>query len=201
MAGFATILIALLVASAAALVCRAYQGDIAAARARVVTGSQVVQTRCGPIEYASIGKGAPVLVVHGAGGGFDQGLQFGSTLATAGYRAIAMSRFGYLRTPLPQDASAVAQADAHACLLDALGIGKVAVIGASAGALSSIPCNSRCGMRNDAPRWFCWSRPLMCRDRRDNRRCGPAPPLDCCSTLRSGRISCYGPRRNSLRAS
>ena len=33
-----------------------------------------------------------------------------------------MSRFGYLRTPLPADASAAAQADAHACLLDSLGI-------------------------------------------------------------------------------
>jgi hypothetical protein len=33
-----------------------------------------------------------------------------------------MSRFGYLRTPLPSDPSAAAQADAHACPLDALGI-------------------------------------------------------------------------------
>jgi pimeloyl-ACP methyl ester carboxylesterase len=51
---------------------------------------------------------------------------------------IAMSRFGYLRTPLPGDASAAAQADAHICLLDALGIQRAAVIGASAGAPSSM---------------------------------------------------------------
>ena len=49
-----------------------------------------------------------------------------------------MSRFGYLRTPLPADASAQAQARAHACLLDALHIRRAAIIGASAGAPSSI---------------------------------------------------------------
>jgi pimeloyl-ACP methyl ester carboxylesterase len=53
-------------------------------------------------------------------------------------RIIAMSRFGYLRTPLPVDASAAAQADAHACLLDALAIDRVAIFGASAGAPSSM---------------------------------------------------------------
>jgi pimeloyl-ACP methyl ester carboxylesterase len=49
-----------------------------------------------------------------------------------------MSRFGYLRTSLPADASPAAQADAHACLLDALGIKRTAIIGASAGAPSSM---------------------------------------------------------------
>jgi pimeloyl-ACP methyl ester carboxylesterase len=79
-----------------------------------------------------------VLVVHGAGGGFDQGLEFGTPLAEEGFRVIAMSRFGYLGTPLPEDASPTAQADAHACLLSSLGLGRVAVIGGSAGAPSSV---------------------------------------------------------------
>jgi 2-hydroxy-6-oxonona-2,4-dienedioate hydrolase len=51
---------------------------------------------------------------------------------------IAMSRFGYLRTPMPSDSSAEAQADAHVCLLDALGIKKAAVMGGSAGAPSAL---------------------------------------------------------------
>ena len=51
---------------------------------------------------------------------------------------IAVSRFGYLRTPLPEDASAAAQADAHACLLDALNIKRAAVLGTSAGGPSSL---------------------------------------------------------------
>jgi pimeloyl-ACP methyl ester carboxylesterase len=78
------------------------------------------------------------LAVHGSGGGYDQGMAFAGTLAQQGIRVIAMSRFGYLRTPMPADASAAAQADAHVCLLDALGIGRAAVMGGSAGAPSAL---------------------------------------------------------------
>jgi len=115
-----------------------YQRDIQQARERVASGSQIAQTPCGPIEYAVAGNGPPVLVVHGAGGGFDQGLDIARPFTERGFRIIAMSRFGYLRTPLPADASPAAQADAHACLLDALGLQRVAVFGASAGAPSSL---------------------------------------------------------------
>ncbi len=65
-------------------------------------------------------------------------MAFAEPLVRSGLRVIAVSRFGYLRTPLPPDASAAAQADAHACLLDTLGTGRVAVLGASAGAPSSL---------------------------------------------------------------
>jgi pimeloyl-ACP methyl ester carboxylesterase len=115
-----------------------FRRDLAAAHARLAGASEVAATRCGPIEYAMAGTGPPILLVHGAGGGFDQGLAIGRSLAARGYRVIAMSRFGYLRTPLPTDASAAAQADAHACLLDALGLERAAVIGVSAGAPSSL---------------------------------------------------------------
>jgi pimeloyl-ACP methyl ester carboxylesterase len=79
-----------------------------------------------------------VLVVHGAGGGFDQGLALGEQIMRSGFRVIAPSRFGYLRTPLPADASAEAQADAHACLLDALKIARAGVVGVSAGGPSAM---------------------------------------------------------------
>jgi pimeloyl-ACP methyl ester carboxylesterase len=115
-----------------------YRRDIRQARARVSTGSEIANTVCGPIELAVAGEGPPVLVVHGAGGGYDQGLDFAKPLAEQGFRTIAMSRFGYLRTPLPADASASAQADAHACLLDTLGIERAAVAAASAGAPSAM---------------------------------------------------------------
>lgn len=115
-----------------------YGRDLKAAEARIDSGSQVADTPCGPIEYAERGEGPPVLVVHGAGGGFDQGLIIGAPLVQAGYRIIAVSRFGYLRTPLPPDASPVAQADAYGCLLDALGVTRVVVLGASAGSPSSM---------------------------------------------------------------
>ena len=115
-----------------------FQSDIAVATARAAQGSIVVQTRCGPIEYQEAGSGIPLLAVHGSGGGHDQGMAFARPLTKQGIRVIAMSRFGYLRTPMPADASAAAQADAHICLLDALGIGQAAVLGGSAGAPSAI---------------------------------------------------------------
>lgn len=134
----AATLTGLVVALIAAFVFVAYQIDISAANARIANASQIVDTRCGPIEYATAGTGPTVLIVHGAGGGFDQGMRFGMPLVERGFRVVAMSRFGYLRTPLPSDASAAAQADAHACLIEALGIHRVAIIGASAGAPSAI---------------------------------------------------------------
>lgn len=115
-----------------------YRSDMDADRERLAAGSQIAETRCGPIEYAVAGEGPPVLVAHGAGGGYDQGLIIGAPLIKAGFRVIAVSRFGYLRTPLPKDASPAAQADAHACLLDALGIPRTVILGASAGAPSAM---------------------------------------------------------------
>jgi pimeloyl-ACP methyl ester carboxylesterase len=134
----ATIAGAALLAAAAAPVYASYRRALRRARARISTGSELAQTRCGPIEYAVAGSGPPVLFVHGAGGGFDQGLAFGRDLVAAGFRVIAMSRFGYLRTPLPADASPAAQADGHAALLDALGIPSAAIVGGSAGAPSAL---------------------------------------------------------------
>jgi len=125
---------ALLVAAVAAL----YQRDIRAARARIAEGGRVAHTPCGAIQYAERGQGVPMLVIHGAGGGFDQGLEFMGALAGRGVRIISVSRFGYLGTPLPADASAAAQARAHACLLDALGLPAAAIFGGSAGAPSAM---------------------------------------------------------------
>ena len=132
------VFVLLVLAGLLALAYASYQRDIRQARERVSTGSRMAHTPCGPIEYALAGDGPAVLVVHGAGGGFDQGLDFVEPLVSSGFRVIRMSRFGYLRTPLPADASAAAQADAHACLLDALGIERAAIMGASAGAPSSL---------------------------------------------------------------
>src|SRR5262245_11041439 len=117
---------------------RAFAREQRANRDRLRGKSRVVDTQCGPIEYAEIGNGPTVLVVHGAGGGFDQGMEFAEPIAAGGFHVVAMSRFGYLRTPMPPDASPAAQADAHAALLDALGIPRAAVLGASAGAPSAL---------------------------------------------------------------
>jgi len=122
-----------------ALVIRSrFEADLAVAAARAAQGSAVVATRCGPIEVQQAGDGIPLLMIHGSGGGHDQGMAWARPLVQQGVRVIAMSRFGYLRTPRPADASPEAQADAHICLLDALGIGKAAVVGISAGGPSAM---------------------------------------------------------------
>lgn len=134
----AAILAGVLVAGLFALAYVSFQRDIGKARERISVGSQLVETPCGRIEYAVAGEGPPVLVVHGAGGGYDQGMDIAGALGKSGFRIIAMSRFGYLRTPLPADASAAAQADAHACLLDALNLRRAAILGVSAGGPSTM---------------------------------------------------------------
>lgn len=138
---------------------REYRGDIGRARRRIATGSRVIATSCGPIEYAEAGTGPPVLFIHGAGGGFDQGLEVGGPLARRGYRLIAMSRFGYLRTPAPDHPSIARQAEAHASLLDALEVRRAAVVGVSAGAPSAMEFALKYPARCQAlvvlvPGWF-----------------------------------------------
>ena len=128
----ATLLIAVL------LIWWRFDNDLTTAGARAARASVLVATRCGAIEYQEAGTGAPLLMVHGSGGGHDQGMAFAGALAQQGIRVIAMSRFGYLRTPMPADSSAAAQADSHVCLLDALGIRQAAVLGGSAGAPSAL---------------------------------------------------------------
>lgn len=125
--------------AAGAALYGAYRRDIAAIRAVVEAGGTRIETEFGPIEHAREGSGPPVLVIHGAGGGYDQGLMLGHELFGPGFDVIAPSRFGYLGTPVPTDSSPAAQADAHAALLDALRIsGPVTVVGVSAGAPSAI---------------------------------------------------------------
>jgi pimeloyl-ACP methyl ester carboxylesterase len=115
-----------------------YRADITRQWQRISTDSLIAETPCGRIEYAVAGSGPAVLVVHGAGGGFDQGLDFARALTKRSFKVIAVSRFGYLRTPLPHDASAAAQADAHLCLMNALSIDRASVVGFSAGAPSAL---------------------------------------------------------------
>jgi 2-hydroxy-6-oxonona-2,4-dienedioate hydrolase len=111
----------------------AYARDLCATRERLAAGSQIVTTRHGPSEYTSWGQGPAVLVIHGAGGGYDQGVAIAHAFGGDGFRWISPSRFGYLRSPLPADASTAAQADAFADLLDALNVKRVAILAFSGG--------------------------------------------------------------------
>lgn len=117
---------------------RSFSMELERARARLIGRSAVFQSRFGDMEYATAGDGAPVLMIHGTGGGFDQGLDFAEPLSAAGWRVIAPSRFGYLRSAFPDDPSSANQADAFVDLMDELKIERAPIIGGSAGALSAM---------------------------------------------------------------
>lgn len=121
-----------------AAVTVAYQRDRAEAAAEITGRSLTIASPYGVIEYADVGAGRPVMVIHGSGGGFDQGLAFSAALPRTDFRVIAPSRFGYLRSAFPSDATPELQADALAHLAGALGIEQMVIFGGSAGALSAI---------------------------------------------------------------
>jgi pimeloyl-ACP methyl ester carboxylesterase len=121
-----------------ATIVAAYEAEIRPIRAKVLAGGTIAETAVGQIEYAIAGAGTPLLSIHGAGGGYDQGLMIAAALVGDGFKVIAPSRFGYLRTPVPSDGSPAAQADADAALLDMFGVDRVIVVGTSAGAPSAM---------------------------------------------------------------
>lgn len=101
------------------------------------SASQLVRTARGPAEYAVSGEGPPLLVIHGGMGGYDQALGLGALVnryaGAAGFRVIAPSRPGYLRTPVEVGLTPEEQADMLATLLDHLGIAQVGVLAGSYG--------------------------------------------------------------------
>ncbi|HET7679792.1 MAG TPA: alpha/beta hydrolase [Xanthobacteraceae bacterium] len=115
-----------------------YKDELDRARDAAEQGGLIVNTVAGPIEYAVRGVGIPLLSIHGAGGGYDQGLTNAADLVGESFQIIAPSRFGYLHTPIPGDVSPGAQADAHAALLTELNVSKAIVLGVSAGARSAV---------------------------------------------------------------
>lgn len=129
--------VVLVVAIPGGNIYRRYQQELALAYQRIASGGKTIETTCGPIQYTEFGEGAPMLMVHGAGGGYDQGEYFAKVIG-GHYRWIAPSRFGFLGTPVPANADSVRQAEAHACLLDALGIERVGVVGVSMGGPSAL---------------------------------------------------------------
>jgi pimeloyl-ACP methyl ester carboxylesterase len=110
---------------------------------RLATRSRLVKTPFGPLEYAEEWSGPPVLVAHGILGGWDQGMLITQLAAQdeRSLRVISVSRWGYLRSPMPRNPAHrthEAQADAYASLLDTLGIDRVAMVGISGGGPSAI---------------------------------------------------------------
>lgn len=100
--------------------------------------STVLHTSRGAVQVGREGDGAPVLAIHGGPGGFDQGLAWCRHLGDGGCEVIALSRPGYLRTPLRSGESYEEQADLCAAALDALDIDRAAIVAFSSGAASAV---------------------------------------------------------------
>jgi pimeloyl-ACP methyl ester carboxylesterase len=128
---------------------------------------EIIDTSRGAVECASIGSGPAVLCLHGAMGGYDQGLLLARTIGGPGYRYISPSRPGYLGTPLSRGRSPEEQADLYASLLDAAGVERCGVMAVSGGGPSAIHFALRHRDR-------CWCLVLVstCADRLDG-----SPPL------------------------
>lgn len=116
-----------------------YRHGYATTSERLEAGARVIETARGRIELARVGtRGPAVLVLHGTPGGYDQAVGLGEAAQQAGFQFLAVSRPGYLRTPIEMGRTPAEQADAYAALLDALDIERVAVVGISGGGPSAL---------------------------------------------------------------
>jgi pimeloyl-ACP methyl ester carboxylesterase len=97
-----------------------------------------VPTPRGPVEVAAFGAGPVALCLHGAMGGFDQGLLLARTVAIPGLRYVAPSRPGYLGTPLAAGRTPAEQAELCALVLDALGHRDALVMAVSGGGPAAV---------------------------------------------------------------
>ena len=120
------------------LVSAAYLWDMNQAYQRVRGKSTVISSPYGDIEYTEGGSGPDVLVIHGSGGGYDQGELMVDAVLGEQFHWIAPSRFGYLRSTFRDGATFDDQAHAYAALLDHLGVKRVAVIALSQGGPSAL---------------------------------------------------------------
>ncbi|MGB0525933.1 MAG: alpha/beta fold hydrolase [Flammeovirgaceae bacterium] len=99
--------------------------------------NSLANTRLGAVEFCSIGKGIPVLFVHGGHSNCNETLCH-KGFDTENFQLITPSRPGYGKTPLNKNISPKQAADLLIALLDHLSVNEVTVYGISAGGLTAI---------------------------------------------------------------
>ena len=100
--------------------------------------SLVYQSQQGSVEYLLQGEGPTILISHGITGGVDQGIGMSKDFLGPEYRVLYVSRFGYLKSSLPDSPSPELQADVYHELLNHLRIDRAFIFGNSAGGTSAI---------------------------------------------------------------
>jgi len=111
------------------------------------SGSEVIETTYGPVEYTVRGEGTPMLVLHGIVGSYEQGRAHTQMMADQPYQRIMISRPGYSRTPSNGAATPTSQADLCAALLDELDIPEAFIMGISGGGPAAMEFARRYGDR------------------------------------------------------
>jgi pimeloyl-ACP methyl ester carboxylesterase len=116
-----------------------YAAEMRRARDRVAAvPSNTLITRWGAVEFVDEGHGVPLLISHGVLGGHDNIRDLADLWVGHDYRAIGPSRFGYLGSAMPDNATPADQADVYAALLDHLDLDRVVALGFSAGGPAAI---------------------------------------------------------------
>jgi pimeloyl-ACP methyl ester carboxylesterase len=134
-----------------------YRREKAQALKALRAGSETIPVGDGVVEYAVRGQGKPVLILHGGGGGYEQGLAIAELLGLEQHQVIAISRPGHRRTPLAMGRTPAEQAAVARALLEQLAVGPVVVVGVSAGGLTHGPALKKL---QPAPYWL-WLLKLM----------------------------------------
>lgn len=97
-----------------------------------------IETDNGIVEYVDFGEGPVIVAIHGAMGGYDQSVILAQTIGDIGFRYIAITRPGYLGTPISSGKSPEQQGHLIAALLDKLLIEKIIVFAVSGGGPSAL---------------------------------------------------------------
>jgi pimeloyl-ACP methyl ester carboxylesterase len=129
---------AIALAGAAIMTAVACSRDMNRARERLRGRSAVIPSPYGDIDFVESGSGPAVLVIHGSGGGYDQGELLAQAVLDAEVRSIIPSRSGYLRSTFHEGATFDDQAHAYAFLLGHLGVDRVGVVALSHGGPSAL---------------------------------------------------------------
>jgi len=143
-----------------------------------------IETARGPVEYLVEGSGPPILYFHGTPSSSRLAADMESALVDDGFQLIIPQRPGYYGTPLGERLTLADCADVATCMLDHLGIDRVAAIGTSGGGPPALAFAARYPDRTAAL-------VLQCAQihRWDNRRWAPPlhPGLYQCFRFRSSR--------------